>query len=141
MIFESSSLEFKIAIGLIWIFPYAVLAVASRNKSRWDTFLGGSKVSIVSFSISFILFWMLGTDFSAFTQLHLPLGCFLALSLLPPIILIQALPLLIIMLVVVHVVGAWRPESELSFFTELFTIPIHILYLFDVVGLAFDYGR
>lgn len=140
MPFGDRSFEFKLALMALWGWPYLFLALRTRDSKRWAKELLGSARVIVMFSISFILLFLFFVPYRNIFQFHMPITDVLRNALLFTLVAINGLAPLLIALFFYRIIDARCPDSGAIIFPALLVVPLHILYLFDMVATAFNYG-
>ncbi len=140
MIFGERSLDFKIALLVIWAWPYLFLAFLTRDLKLWAEELLGSGRAIVMFSLSFVFLFVFFVDYANIFRFHMGAARVLGTSLLITLVFVQALAPLLIVLCVYRILDRYRPESGAIVYPALLAVLLHIIYLLDIVAVAFNYG-
>ena len=139
MIFSSRSIEFKVALGLLWAFPYVVLFI---RAPKWEPFLRnpfGSGFALLLFATSFLLLGLLGTDFHFREQVYYPPEQLFRLAVSKVIFLFPGLPLVLLF---TAFTAAVKPQCPNNLPLYLLSALSHGFYCFNVIVIAFDlWGR
>src|SRR5262245_42094710 len=71
MLFDEHSIQFKITMLTIWIFPYFVLSVITRNWRLWINKLVFSLSSLFMFIASILMITILVADYVNISRMNL----------------------------------------------------------------------
>ena len=133
MLFSAHSIEFKIAMISIWIFPFAALAGLTRD---WRLFLAKlfcSVPSVLLFVVSFFLQMIIAIDFDNSFKMHMSIYAILSKMFFGMFIFFPGL-VLVIVAGVLSV--ALKPKFPCNLSVALLTSLFHLLYLLSVVILT-----
>jgi hypothetical protein len=129
MLFDSHSIQFKIALIIIWAFPYLALGLLTRDWRLWVKSLFESVSSVLLFSLALILLGVLVFDFeslSKFGRLRhvLEQAVFILVVLFPGLLLVTVMGMLAVI---------FRPAFPNGLLMHAATALFHLLYLANIV--------
>jgi hypothetical protein len=133
MLFNELSIQFKIAVVSIWIFPFLVLAALTRDWLLWFTKIAGSVSSVFLFTLSFFLYMLIGIDFTNGGRMHMTTADLLRGSFLMTVVFYPGLVLVIILGTLSAI---FRPEFPNILAVAFLAFLFHLLYLLSVIVLA-----
>jgi hypothetical protein len=132
MIFGGWSIEYKMAIFCIWIFPFVVLGAIARDWCLWCRKLFFSVSSVCLFALSFFLLMIINTSWSSFIGMNMAWPEILSRAFSNMFFFFPGLAPVIITTAVGSIL---KPELPIALVFVLLTGFFHLLYFAGVVFL------
>jgi hypothetical protein len=133
MLFNGFSVQFKIALVTIWIFPFLVLAAITRDWLLWFTKILCSWTAVLLFVLAFLLFMILLTDFNGLRRMGMSIPEMASHSFS---MMLVFFPGLVLVIVLGTVAAILRPGPPNILIVGFFALLFHVLYLMSIIILA-----
>jgi len=133
MLFNEHSIQFKIALLSIWIFPFLVLAVLTRDWLLWFASIVSSVSAVLLFALSFLLFMAIGIDFVNSSKMHMSTAEILRLSFVGTVVFF---PGLVLVIVLTTLAAIFKPEFPNILAVGCLAFLFHLIYIASVIVFA-----
>jgi hypothetical protein len=133
MFFNEHSVHFKVALVSIWIFPFLVLAVLTRDWLLWLTQIVGSASSVLLFALSFLLLMLIGADFENMHRMNMSVQKMLRESFVQTMVFF---PGLVLVIVLGGLAAIFKPNMPNILLVGALAFLFQVLYLVSVIVLA-----
>ena len=133
MLFNEFSIQFKVALVTIWIFPFLVLAALTRDWLLWLTKIVCSWTAVLLFASAFVLLMAVTTNYESLRKMNMSLQEMVSSSFFGVVVFF---PGLILVIVLGTLAAIFRPGVPNIFLVGLFALLFHVFYLMSVIILA-----
>src|SRR5215475_6168423 len=133
MLFNEFSMQFKIALVTIWIFPFLVLAALTRDWLLWLTKIVCSWTAVLLFALAFLLLMAVTTDYKSLRVMKMSLQEGASHSFFGVVFFFPGLALVIVLGTLAAI---FRPGLPNIFLVGFFALLFHVFYLMSVIILA-----
>jgi hypothetical protein len=133
MLFNEFSIQFKIAMVTIWIFPFLVLAALTRDWFLWLTKIVCSPTTVLLFVLAFLLLMIVMTDFESLYRMGMSIPRMASHSFSKMLVFFPGLTLVIVLGVLTAI---FKPGVPSIFLVGFLALAFHVLYLMSVIILA-----
>jgi len=133
MLFNEFSIQFKVALVTIWIFPFLVLAALTRDWLLWLTKIVCSWTAVPLLASAFVLLMAVTTNYESLRKMNMSLQEMVSSSFFGVVVFF---PGLILVIVLGTLAAIFRPGLPNIFLVGLFALLFHVFYLMSVIILA-----